>query len=252
MTGSEDFLLFVAIGLAAQLVDGALGMAYGITCTGLLLAMGAPPALATASVHTAEVGTSALSGASHAALGNVDRKLFWRLVMPGVLGAAAGALLIAFIAGDWLKPVVATYLFIVGAFVLWRTARPRPTPTAVEPGTAVPRAQGLVAGFVDAVGGGGWGSINVTTLLARGVTPRIAIGSVNAAEFFVSLTVSLLLWHVVGPETLPVVAGLLVGGLIAAPVAALVAKHVPARVASGVTASVVLLLSATALAQSLI
>ena len=250
MTGSEDFLLFVAIGLAAQLVDGALGMAYGITCTGLLLAMGAPPALATASVHTAEVGTSALSGASHAALGNVDRKLFWRLVIPGVAGAAAGALLIAFIAGDWLKPVVATYLFIVGAFVLWRTARPRPS--AVEPGVAVPRAQGLVAGFVDAVGGGGWGSINVTTLLARGVAPRTAIGSVNAAEFFVSLTVSLLLWHVVGPETLPVVAGLLGGGLIAAPVAALVAKHVPARVASGVTASVVLLLSATALAQSLI
>jgi len=252
VTGSEDFLLFVAIGLAAQLVDGALGMAYGITCTGLLLAMGAPPALATASVHTAEVGTSALSGASQAALGNVDRRLFWRLVIPGVFGAAAGALLIAFIAGDWLKPVVATYLFIVGAFVLWRTARPRPAPTAVEPGVAVPRAQGLVAGFVDAVGGGGWGSINVTTLLARGVTPRIAIGSVNAAEFFVSLTVSALLWHVVGPETLPVVAGLLVGGLIAAPVAALVAKHVPARVASGVTASVVLLLSATALAQSLI
>lgn len=252
MTGSEDFLLFVAIGLAAQLVDGALGMAYGITCTGLLLAMGAPPALATASVHTAEVGTSALSGASHAALGNVDRKLFWRLVIPGVAGAAAGALLIAFIAGDWLKPVVAIYLFVVGAFVLWRTARPQPRPAAVDPGAAVPRAQGLVAGFVDAVGGGGWGSINVTTLLARGVAPRTAIGSVNAAEFFVSLTVSLLLWHVVGPETLPVVAGLLVGGLIAAPVAALVAKHVPARVASGVTASVVLLLSATALAQSLI
>lgn len=250
MPGADDFLLFVLIGLAAQLVDGALGMAYGVTCTSLLLAMGAPPALASASVHTAEVGTSGISGISHALLGNVDRRLFLSLVIPGVAGAAIGALLVAWVAGSWLKPLVAIYLCLVGGMVLWRSLRPRPRPAVSAP-VATHAPQGLFAGFLDAVGGGGWGSINVTTLLARGVEPRIAIGSVNAAEFFVSLTVALLLWHVVGPDVLPVVAGLLVGGMIAAPLAAWAAKRVPARIASGVTASLVLLLSAATLSQSL-
>ncbi len=251
MGGFEDLWLFILIGLAAQLVDGALGMAYGITCTSLLLAMGAPPALASASVHTAEVGTSGLSGVSHYALGNVDRRLFWRLVFPGIAGAALGALLIGAIDGALLKPLVATYLLIVGALVLWRTLRPRP-PRQIEPGRLAPPPQGLFAGFLDAVGGGGWGSINVTTLIARGVEPRIAIGTVNAAEFFVSATVASLLWHVVGADSLPVVAGLLIGGMIAAPLAAYAARHVPARIASGLTAGVVLLLSVSTLAQSLI
>jgi len=251
MGGMDDIWLFILVGLAAQLVDGALGMAYGITCTSLLLAMGAPPALASASVHTAEVGTSALSGASHAALGNVDRRLFWRLVLPGVGGAALGALLIGWIDGALLKPLVASYLVCVGGIVLWRTLRPRP-PRQIEPGRLAPPPQGLFAGFLDAVGGGGWGSINVTTLIARGVEPRIAIGTVNAAEFFVSVTVAGLLWQVVGPQALPVVAGLLIGGLIAAPLAALAAKRVPARIASGLTGGVVLLLSVSTLAHSLI
>ncbi|MCK7592470.1 sulfite exporter TauE/SafE family protein [Pseudomarimonas salicorniae] len=247
----EDIWLFILIGLAAQLVDGALGMAYGITCTSLLLSMGAPPALASASVHTAEVGTSAVSGASHWALGNVDRRLFWRLVLPGVAGAALGALLIGWVDGSKIKPLVAGYLLIVGLLVLWRTFRPRP-PRVVAPGDLAPPPQGLLAGFLDAIGGGGWGSINVTTLIARGVPPRTVVGTVNAAEFFVSVTVAALLWQVVGPQALPVVGGLLIGGLIAAPIAALAARRVPPRLASGLTGGVVLLLSVSTLAHALI
>lgn len=250
MGGIEDIWLFILIGLAAQLVDGALGMAYGITCTSLLLALGAPPALASASVHTAEVGTSALSGSSHWALGNVDRRLFFRLLLPGVGGAALGALLVGWIDGAVTKPLVAVYLLAVGLIVIWRTLRPRP-PTPQQPAQLAPPPQGLIAGFLDAVGGG-WGSINVTTLIARGVEPRIAIGTVNAAEFFVSATVAALLWQVVGPQSLLVVGGLLIGGLIAAPLAALAARRVPARIASGLTGGVVLLLSVSTLAQSLI
>lgn len=251
MGGVEDIWLFILIGLAAQLVDGALGMAYGITCTSLLLALGAPPALASASVHTAEVGTSALSGSSHWALGNVDRRLFCKLLLPGVAGAALGALLVGWIDGALIKPLVAAYLLIVGVIVLWRTLRPRVSRPR-QPGQLAPPPQGLIAGFLDAVGGGGWGSINVTTLIARGVEPRIAIGTVNAAEFFVSATVAALLWQVVGPQSLLVVGGLLIGGLIAAPLAALAARRIPARIASGLTGGVVLLLSVSTLAQSLI
>lgn len=251
MFGSEDFLMFVAIGLLAQLVDGALGMAYGVTCSSLLLAMGAPPAMASASVHTAEVGTTGLSGASHWYFGNVDKRLFVAMVIPGVIGAALGALVIARIDAAVLKPLIALYLLIIGSIVMWRVWHGRPT---AVPGASSRRigVLGLGAGFLDAVGGGGWGSINVTSLLARGLPPRSVIGSVNAAEFFVSLTVATLLWQVVGPDVLPVVAGLLVGGLVAAPIAAWVAKHVPARLASGVTASVVLLLSSVTLLQAAI
>lgn len=249
MFGSDDFLLFVLVGLLAQLVDGALGMAYGVTCSSLLLALGAPPTLASASVHTAEVGTTALSGASHWYFGNVDKRLFAGLVATGVLGAALGAFVITRIDAAVLKPMIALYLIVIGSVVLWRVLRGNP-PKAPDAASRRTGLLGFFAGFLDAVGGGGWGSINVTTLLARGLPPRMVIGSVNAAEFFVSLTVAALLWRVVGAEVLPVVAGLLVGGLVAAPIAAWVAKHVPARVASGVTASVVLVLSSVSLVQA--
>ncbi|MBD8526247.1 sulfite exporter TauE/SafE family protein [Pseudoxanthomonas sp. CAU 1598] len=250
----EEFWLFVLVGLAAQLVDGALGMAYGVTCTGLLLAMGAPPALASAAVHSAEVGTTAVSGLSHAALGNVSKRLFLNLLLPGVLGAAIGALVIGNIDGHALKPWVAGYLALVGSVVLYRTFRPRPvTPLSADSlSNSRVAPQGLIAGFLDAVGGGGWGSINVTTLLARGVPPRFAIGSVNAAEFFVSLTVASLLWPVVGTQVLPIVGGLLLGGVLAAPVAAWAARKVPPRLASGLSASLVLALSVTTLGTLLI
>lgn len=247
--GVEDFLLFVLVGLAAQLVDGALGMAYGLTCTSLLLAMGATPAVASAAVHTAEVGTTAVSGLSHAAMGNISKRLFLSLLVPGVLGAAAGALVIGSIDGAALKPWVAGYLALVGSVVLYRTFRPKQVASVAADSLAQSRVapQGLLAGFLDAVGGGGWGSINVTTLLARGVPPRYAIGSVNAAEFFVSFVVAALLWPVVGATVVPIVAGLLLGGVIAAPLAAWAASRVPPRLASGLSASLVLLLSATTL-----
>lgn len=220
-----EFFIFVAIGLAAQLVDGALGMAYGVTSSSLLLAFGLPPAVASASVHAAEVATTGVSGLSHGYFGNVDRKLMWSLVLPGVLGAITGAWLLASVDWTWLRPLVAAYLLLLGLMLVWRAWRgQRRAPRA---GRNVPL--GLGAGFLDAVGGGGWGPLTTSHLMARHLEPRIAIGTANAAEFFISLVVSVVFLATLGVSHVHVVLGLLVGGVIAAPFAAWLTRRVPAR-----------------------
>lgn len=223
---SKLFWSAVAVGLLAQTVDGALGMAYGITSTSFLLASGVPPAVASASVHIAEVFTTGVSGIAHAKLGNVDRKLFLRLLIPGIIGAVTGAWLISTVDGKLIKPWISAYLFIMGIYVLskvWRKIKPRKE----EPKHVAKLA--LFGGFVDAVGGGGWGPVVTTTLVGTGNDPRMTIGSVNFAEFFLTFTSAIAFAVLVDEAPWVVVAGLVLGGLFAAPFAAFLCKRLNAR-----------------------
>ncbi len=224
---SEAFWWAVLVGLIAQAIDGALGMAYGITSTSFLLATGSSPAVASASVHIAEVFTTGVSGVAHIKLGNVSRQLFLRLLLPGIIGATAGAWLVSTVDAAVIKPVVAAYLLLMGLYVLSKTFRARRVARG-EPRHVA--KLGLAGGFVDAVGGGGWGPVVTTTLVGTGHDPRMTIGSVNLAEFFLTF-VSAGVFTLLVPETpWATVAGLVVGGLFAAPLAALMTARLNTRV----------------------
>lgn len=224
---SRGFWTAAAVGLFAQMVDGALGMAYGVTSTTFLLSTGVPPAAATASVHIAEIFTTGFSGLSHWKLGNVNFKLFRRLLIPGVIGGVTGAYIVTSIDASVLKPWIAGYLLLIGLFIVvkaFRTIRVRTEPpTYVAP-------LGLVGGFVDAVGGGGWGPVVTTSLVGSGQDPRTTIGSVNAAEFFLAITTGFSFALLGGFTHWTTIAGLVFGGLFAAPFAAYVVKKLPTRV----------------------
>lgn len=216
-------LPFIAVGFAAQMVDGALGMAFGVISNTLLLSLGVPPAAASAGVHTVETFTTAVSGISHAVHKNVNWKLFLRIAVPGVIGGALGAYVLSNIDAGTAKPFILAYLTGIGFYLLWRSRHYPPkekSPKIVEP-------LGLAGGFLDAAGGGGWGPVVTSNLLVQGASPRTTIGTVNTAEFFVTTTISAtfitqLGW---GAFTLATV-GLLIGGVIAAPFGALLAKRV--------------------------
>lgn len=223
---SRGFWTAVAVGLFAQIVDGALGMAYGVTSTTFLLSTGVPPAAASASVHIAEIFTTGFSGLSHWKLGNVNGRLFRRLLIPGVVGAVAGAYLVTTLDGDLLKPWISAYLLLIGLYIISKAFRAIRVRT--EPPTYVaPLA--VTGGFVDAVGGGGWGPVVTTSLLGSGQDPRTTIGSVNAAEFFLALASGASFALLGGFTHWTTIAGLVFGGLFAAPFAALLVKRLPAR-----------------------
>ncbi|MBL8846648.1 MAG: sulfite exporter TauE/SafE family protein [Hyphomicrobium zavarzinii] len=236
----DDILLYVAIGFVAQMIDGAIGMAYGVTTSSVLLGMGVPPATASACVHAAETFTTGASGLAHWKLGNVDRRLLWRLAVPGMIGGAIGAYALSEFPGDTLKPFISAYLLLLGLVIIWKALARKPL-AAPAPRSVAPL--GFFGGLLDAIGGGGWGPIVTSSLLGQGATPRYAIGSVNLAEFFVTLTISTTFFLTVGLSLWPIIAGLIVGGVIAAPFAALAAKHVPAKVLMLVVGCVVVLLS---------
>ncbi len=223
---SEAFWWAVLVGLIAQAVDGALGMAYGITSTSFLLATGSSPAVASASVHIAEVFTTGVSGVAHIKLGNVSRQLFLRLLLPGVVGATAGAWLLSSIDAAVIKPFVAGYLLLMGLYVLSKAFRARRKASG-EPRHVA--KLGLVGGFVDAVGGGGWGPVVTTTLVGTGHDPRMTIGSVNLAEFFLTFVSAGVFTWLVDDTPWPTVAGLVVGGLFAAPLAAQMTRWLNTR-----------------------
>jgi uncharacterized membrane protein YfcA len=244
----DDVILFTAVGFAAQLIDGALGMAYGLSATTVLLSLGTAPAMASASVHAAEVFTTAASGAAHWRMGNVDTKLVVRLAIPGMIGGAAGAYLLASLPGDAIRPYVSLYLFGMGVLIVSRAVRQRVR--AEAPRQVVPL--GLFGGFIDAIGGGGWGPIVASTLVGRGAVPRMAIGSVNLAEFFVTLTVSVTFLATVGLELVPIIAGLVLGGVVAAPFAALATRHIPDRPLMLLVGVVIVLLSLRELVRALL
>jgi len=216
-------LPFIAIGFAAQMVDGALGMAFGVISSTLLVSIGVPPATASAGVHTVETFTTAVSGISHVAHKNVDWRLFARIVIPGIIGGVAGAYLLTQISAEAARPLVLTYLAGIGLYLLWRGARHKHTER--EPRIVAPL--GLVGGFLDAAGGGGWGPVVTSNLLVQGGSPRKVIGTVNTAEFFLTVTISATFIFALGLEAFTVATvGLLVGGVVAAPLGALVAKRV--------------------------
>jgi len=221
----DQFLFFVLVGLAAQLIDGALGMAFGLVSSSVLLSMGVPPAVVSASVHTAEVFTTGASGASHLAMRNVDKRLFLRLALPGMVGGAIGAYVLTQLSGDVIRPFIYAYLLILSIVILLRAAG------RLMPKSEVRRVPvlGFFAGLLDATGGGGWGPVATSTLLARGGTARTTIGTVNAAEFLVTVSISVTFFLTMGLQHLDVILGLLVGGMIAAPLAALFVKHVRER-----------------------
>lgn len=222
---SPEFPLYLLIGFVAQVIDGALGMAYGVAASAMLLGAGLPPAAASATVHAAECFTTGASAFSHRAFGNIDRRLFLRLLLPGMAGAAIGAWLLGRVDADAIRPWVAGYLALVGV-VLLRRALARIEPRAVREHVG---PLGFAGGLLDAIGGGGWGPIVTSHLLARGAPFRFTVGSVSAVEFFVTLTASLVFLLTVGLGHWDVILALAIGGAAAAPLGSWLVRHVPAR-----------------------
>ncbi|HTG64196.1 MAG TPA: sulfite exporter TauE/SafE family protein [Sphingomicrobium sp.] len=238
LTDPSALLPFILIGFAAQMVDGALGMAFGQISSTLLISIGVPPAAASAGVHTAETFTTAISGISHVAHRNVDWRLFFRIVIPGVIGGVAGAYLLTQISAEAARPIVLAYLTALGLYLFYRGIMHRHTerrPRIVEP-------LGLAGGFLDASGGGGWGAIVTSNLLVQGSNPRKTIGTVNTAEFFLTVTISATFIAAIGWEAFTVATvGLLIGGVLAAPFGGWIAKRVnPDRLLTFVGALVTL------------
>ncbi len=220
---------FIVVGFVAQMIDGALGMAYGVSSTTILAALGVPQKFASAAVHASEVVTTGISGLSHWRVGNIHFDLAKQLVIPGVIGGVTGAYLLSNFEGAIIKPFVAVYLIGMGLIIIFRAFR-RLAPREVR-SWLLPLALG--GGFMDAVGGGGWGPIVTSTLVARGNVPRFTVGSVNATEFFVTLAQSITFVIALGSGEFmkygTIILGLLIGGAIAAPLAAVVAKKLPHR-----------------------
>ena len=219
------FLAFAAVGFVAQMIAGTLGMAYGVTSTSILLALGVPPAVASATVHAAGCLTTGASGISHHTFGNVDWRLVRRLAVTGGLGAVAGAYVVVRVPAQRVTPYIAGYLLIMGIMIVMKTWRPF-APRSVQ--SHLPTL-GLVGGFFDAFGGGGWGPIVAGTLLVRGNEPRTAVGSVNFSKFFVTVAASVTFFFTIGLSQWLEIAGLAAGGVVAAPLAAYLCDRIPAR-----------------------
>jgi uncharacterized membrane protein YfcA len=223
----SSVFLFVAIGFGAQMVDGALGMAFGVIASSSLIAFGAPPAIASASVHAAEIVTTGISGASHVWNRNVDKGLFLRLVVTGALGGIAGAYAVTVVPEEFVRPVVTVYLLFMAVLIFLRVLKklPRRWDMPVPP-------VGAAGGFLDAFGGGGWGPLVASTLMAKGDEPRRTIGSVNLAEFFVTTAASVtFLTQLDLSQYFNIVIGLIIGGALAAPLAGYLLRIIPPRAA---------------------
>jgi uncharacterized membrane protein YfcA len=252
----RQLIVLGVVGFLAQLVDGSLGMGYGVTSSSLLLATGLTPALASASVHFAELGTNAASGISHWRLGNVDRRLVWRLGVPGAVGAFLGATLLSHLSTAAAAPIMAGILAALGVYILVRFAwRPPPVSHAR---TSPHRRRflvplGFLGGFIDATGGGGWGPVSTTTLLSAGRTaPRTVIGSVDTSEFLVTVSASVAFVLGLGASGIHLgyVGVLLAGGLLAAPVAAWLVSRLPARALGVAVGSIIVLTNAPTLLRA--
>jgi uncharacterized membrane protein YfcA len=217
---------FIAIGFIAQIVDGALGMAFGVICSTLLVSvMGVPPSRASAGVHLVEMFTTGASGISHVLHKNVDWKLFARIALPGVIGGVIGAYVLSNIDGSVAKPFVMLYLTCIGFYLLYKALTYPTVPKVKDAKVAIPL--GLFGGFMDASGGGGWGPVVTSNLLIQGTDPRKTVGTVNTAEFFLTFAVSATFIATIGLEAFTIVTGgLLVGGLIAAPLGGYIAKRI--------------------------
>lgn len=239
----SEIWFYIFAGFIAQLVDGALGMAYGLTASSLLLSAGIAPASASATVHAAEVFTTGFSGMSHHYFGNVDKKLFWRLLIPGVIGAAVGAYILASLPGEQFRPYVSAYLLVIGVLIIVKAFRDFP-PVVVTKHVA---PLGFFGALIDALGGGGWGPVVASTLLARGSHARMTVGTVNAVEFFVTLTASIVFFLTLGLSNWHIILGLAVGGIVAAPIGAYAVKRVPLKPLMFLVGLLIIFLSARTL-----
>lgn len=247
---NSTFFLFILAGFFAQIVDGALGMAYGVSCTSLLLGLGVPPKLASASVHTSEIFTTGVSGLSHIKFDNIDKRLFLKIVVTGVLGASLGAYLLSdLLDGSYVKPFISLYLFGLGVYLLTKAFKKK----EIKQGS-VKRVPILAffGGLLDAIGGGGWGPIVTTNLLSQGQSPRYTIGTVNTAEFFVTYFATAVFVFVLGVQHLDIVLGLVIGGVIAAPFGAYLASRINQRVLLILVGILVVLTSAWGLINTLL
>lgn len=245
-----DIAPFLLIGFAAQLIDGALGMAFGVISQTLLVGIGVPPAAASASVHLVEVFTTGASGTSHIVQRNVDWGLFKRLVPFGIAGGVAGAYLLSNIDASIAKPFVMIYLAVVGLLLLYRSIR-MSKPRFEDPRTTRPLA--LVGGFLDAAGGGGWGPVVTSNLLIQGGDPRRIIGTVNTAEFLLALSVSIAFIASAGLAAFTVATvGLIIGGVVAAPFGAMLVKHIRPRLLLGAVAVILIATSLYSVWQSIL
>ncbi|MGG3890105.1 sulfite exporter TauE/SafE family protein [Metabacillus fastidiosus] len=231
----KKLIIFAFIGFLAQLIDGSLGMAYGVTSTSLLLAFGMSPAIASASVHLSEVVTTAASGVSHIKFGNVDKKMVYRLIIPGSIGAFIGATFLSNIPGDLVKPYVSIFLLVLGIYVVIRFLVIY-KPSEEKKGTSLSVKQsiplGFIAGFFDATGGGGWGPIATPVLLSKnGMTARKVVGTVDTSEFAIAVSATLGFFISLGWEAVQWqwVIALMIGGVIAAPIAAWLVRIIPAH-----------------------
>jgi uncharacterized protein len=235
----QQFYLVVLVGFLAQFIKGSIGMTFGVISSAFLLSLGIPPVLVSSSVHTASIATTAASGISHLILKNVDFKLFRRLLIPGVAGSVVGAYVLTQIPLSIATPVIALYLLSMGLIVLYKAivqiieCKRLPALFIKEPTRQqLPSAHvrgivplGVVGGFLDAVGGGGWGHILTSTLLAQGATPHYVIGTVNSVQFFVALSASLTFFLTVGISHWSIILALILGGVVAAPLAALMVRR---------------------------
>lgn len=220
---NQEFLIFFMIGVFAQLVDGTLGMGYGATSTSFLLAYGIPPAISSTGVHVAEMFTTGASAISHHKFGNINKKLVKHLLIPGVLGSVTGAYLLSdVIDGDAIKPFIAVYMMALAIIIIGKALKKN----IIKKKTKKLGILATFGGFMDAVGGGGWGPIVTSTLLGRGRNPRYTIGSVNAAEFAVSFASGITFMIFGGIQGWQVIIGLILGGVIAAPIAALLVNKI--------------------------
>lgn len=235
----NTFLLYSLIGFFAQIIDGSMGMAYGVITNSLLLSVGISPLTASASVHVSKVFTTLISGLSHLKFKNVHKGIIKNLIIPGVLGGIAGAYLLFKVSGDVLQPIIGGYLLIMGIRIFIKAFNRKPGIKFTKVHYVI---LGCFGGFFDAIGGGGWGPIVTSTLLSQDEAPRKIIGSVNIAEFFVSFAQSLFFIAGIGLMPLDIVIGLIIGGAIAAPIAAYLTAKIPTKVMYFVIGTIIILM----------
>ena len=231
-TGKEfnkkDFLNGVTIGIIAQTIDGAIGMAYGVTATTFMLSQGFSPAIASSSVHIAEIFTTGASGLSHWRLNNINKKLFLSLVFPGIIGGLIGVLILTNIDGKTIKPLISVYLIIMGIYIIAKSVKKNLFEDK-KVNIKKTSALALTGGALDAIGGGGWGPVVTTTLISSGHEPKKVIGSVNSSEFFVTLFTGFSFAIFIGVVHPELITGLVLGGVGIAPISAKITTKLPAK-----------------------
>lgn len=244
----QAFLVALAVGMFAQLIDGALGMGYGVTSNSLLLASGFSPAAATATVHVAKAFTGAASGIAHWERGNIDTRIFRGLLIPGIIGTLLGVWLVTSVDGKVMRPYISAYLLAMGLFIIYRAFRQVQLAKTVGK-RIIPVA--MVGGFADSVGGGGWGPVVTTSLIGSGLEPKTTIGSVNAAEFVVTLASGLSFAVLIGVQAWESATGLILGGMIVAPFAAGLASKINRRALMVMVGLLIISLSVTSILSSI-